>query len=143
MLNRNRRASWGGLLVLVLLACGCELTTANISSVKLTKDKAGSVEASTFAPHDIIYTKATVSNVPSPVKLTFRVVAEKVEGHPDNTPVPVENTQELPDDGWVLFTLEPPPNGWPVGKYRAEIRMLTESGTQKHQKDATFTVASQ
>jgi hypothetical protein len=144
-MNRDRTASWGKRLALILVlttTCGCEFTTANISSLKLTKDKEGTVETDTFAPGDTIYTKATVSNVPNPVKLTFRLVAEKVEGYPEQMPVPgAEASYDLPKDGWALFHVTAPTNGWPTGKYRVEVRMFTESGTQKDQKDAAFTVS--
>jgi hypothetical protein len=141
MMNRARRASWSGLLVIVLLACGCELTTANISGLTLSKDKEGTVETTTFAPGDTVYARATVSNVPSPVTLLGRLIAEKVEGNPENLAIPNSNVViEMPDDGVATFNWKRD-QGWPPGKYRVEIRMLVKSGAQKDQKEATFTVA--
>ena len=133
------------LLVLGLIlttACGCEFTSANISSLKLSRDKEGTVETNTFAPGDTIYAKATVSNVPSKVTLKFRLVAEKVEGEAENLPVPgTEYSREFPTDGWATYNVTAPTRGWPAGKYRLEVRMFVESGAQKDQRDAIFTVS--
>ena len=132
------------LSVLLLSVAGCKVscTTANISGLKFSKDKEGKVETNTFAPADTIYVTATVSNVPSKVTLKFRLFTEKVEGQPENAPVPnFDVSLELPTDGYGYYTLTPPPAGWPVGRYRVEVAMLTESGEQKDQETGTFTVS--
>jgi len=133
-----------GMTVILMGASACSFTTANISGLKFSKDKAGTTEASTFAPGDTIYAIATVSNVPSKVTLKFRLLTEDVEGQAKNAPVPNFDTSiELPSSGFGTFTLTPPPAGWPAGKYRVEISMLIESGEQKDQEAASFTVAGE
>ena len=130
-----------GLGIILITANSCSFTTAHVSSFKLSKDKEGNTEASTFAPDDSIYALATVSNVPSKVTLNFRLITEKVEGQPENAPVPKFDTSlDLPTDGVGTFSLTPPPAGWPAGHYRIEVSMLIQSGEQKDQKSATFTV---
>jgi hypothetical protein len=130
-----------GLGIILVTANACSFTTAHISSFKLSKDKEGNTEASTFAPGDSIYALATVSNVPSKVTLKFRLITEKVEGQPENAPVTKFDTSiDLPTDGVGTFSLTPPPAGWPAGRYRIEVSMLIQSGEQKDQKSATFTV---
>ena len=120
----------------------CSFTTANISSLKLSKDKEGKSETNTFAPTDSIYALATVSNVPSKVTLKFRLFTEDVVGQPKNQPVPnFDISLELPSSGVGTYSLTPPPAGWPAGKYRIEVAMLIESGEQKDQETTTFTVA--
>jgi hypothetical protein len=110
--------------------------------LKLSKDKEGNSEANTFAPDDAIYARATVSNVPSKVTLKFRLITEKVEGQPENAPVTKFDTSiDMPQDGVGTFSLTPPTAGWPAGKYRIEVNMLIESGEQKDQKSASFTVS--
>lgn len=124
------------------LGSACSFTTANISSLKVSKDKEGTAETNTFAPGDPVYARATVSNVPSKVTLKFRLFTEKVEGQPENSPVSQFDVSiDMPRDGVGTYSLTPPPRGWPVGKYRIEAAMLIESGEQKDQEAITFTVA--
>lgn len=137
-----RQSLVAGAVLILALASACSFTTANISSMKLSKDKEGTSETNTFAPGDSIYAIATVSNVPSKVTLKFRLFTEDVEGQPKNEPVPKFDTPiEIPGDGYGTYSLSPPPAGWPAGKYRIEVTMHIESGEQKDQETATFTVA--
>jgi len=131
-----------GAALLLTLGSACSFTTANISSLKLSRDKEGTAETSTFAPGDPIYARATVSNVPSKVTLKFRLFTENVEGQQANAPVSQFDTSiEMPRDGIGTYSLTPPTRGWPPGKYRIEVAMLIESGEQKDQEIVTFTVA--
>jgi hypothetical protein len=123
-------------------ASACSFTTANISSLKLSKDKEGTNETTNFAPGDSIFAKATVSNVPSKVTLKFHVITEDVEGQEKNAPVPAfDKSFDLPSSGVVDYYLIPPPQGWPAGKYKLDVTMHIESGEQKDQESATFTVS--
>lgn len=131
-----------GAVLMLAVASACSFTTANISSLKLSKDKEGTTETTDFAPSDSIYAKATVSNVPSKVTLKFRVITEDVEGQPKNAPVPnFDKSFDVPSDGYVTYSLTPPPAGWPAGKYKIDVAMLIESGEQKDQETASFTVS--
>jgi hypothetical protein len=137
-----KRSTLLGLVLLLTYVGGCKVscTTANISSLKLSKDEKGTVQTKEFAPGDTVYITATVSNNPGNVKLTFRVVAEKVEGVQENLPIPSsEKSMDLPGSGYATYHLSPPPQGWPAGRYRAEVVMLY-NGEQKDQKSDTFTV---
>jgi hypothetical protein len=140
---RIRRWSVAAVALLTLMVVSaCSFTTANISSLKLSKDKEGKSETNTFAPGDSIYALATVSNVPSKVTLKFRLFTEDVEGQPKNAPVPnFDITLDLPSSGVGTYSLTPPPAGWPEGRYRIDVAMLIESGEQKDQETATFTVS--
>jgi hypothetical protein len=121
---------------------GCNFTTANISSFVVSKDKQGTQAATRFNPHETIYAKAIVSNVPSKVTVKWRVVAVKVEGEKENSPIEgLERSFDLPSDGISSYQLSPPVNGIPVGTYKIEAHMLTESGEEKDLKSATVTVA--
>jgi hypothetical protein len=131
-----------GMALILTIVSACSFTTANIRSLKLSKDKGGATETNTFAPGDSIYAFATVANVPSKVTLKFRLFTEDVEGQPKNAPVPnFDISVDLPSDGVGTYSLTPPPAGWPVGKYRVEAAMLIESGEQKDQEATTFTVS--
>jgi hypothetical protein len=116
------------MMLILAAASGCSFTTANISSLKLSKSEDGSNETTTFAPGDMIYAKANVSNVPSKITLKWQLFTEKVEGQPEN--------------GTGTYTLTPSPRGWPPGNYRIDVSMLIESGEQKDQKSIKFTVAA-
>ena|SRR5438105_4855839 len=127
------------LLMVVVLACS--FSTANLSSLKVGKDKAVSSETSTFAPNDTIYAIGTVSNVPGKVKVKGLIAFDDVAGQQPG-PVPgAETTVDLPSSGTATYTFTPPPNGWPKGKYKIEVTLLDDSGAQKDQKSATFTVS--
>ena len=129
------------LLVGVALGCNFSATTANISSVKLGKDKAVSSETSTFAPSDTIYAVGAVSNSPGKVKVKGVVAFDDVSGQTAG-PVPgAEATVDLPGSGTATFTFTPPSIGWPAGKYKLEITMTDDKGKQVDQKTATFTVS--
>ena len=129
-----------GVLVFAALACNFSASTANISDLKISKDKAATQTTSSFAATDTIYAVATVSNAPGAVKVTGRLVIEDVEGETAG-PIPgLEKTLDLPGSGTATYTFTPPPGGFPKGKYKVEVFMLNENGEQKDQKSASFTV---
>jgi hypothetical protein len=127
--------------VILAAAAACSFTTANISNLKTAKDEAGNTEASAFQPRDTVYARATVSNAPGKITLKWRMIAEKVEGHPENMTIPgSETTVELPGSAVGTYSLSAPTKGWPAGSYRIEVAMLIESGEQKDQETVKFTV---
>jgi hypothetical protein len=128
-----------GLLLMVILACSA--TTANLSSVKVSKDKSGGPETSSFAADDTIYVVGTVSNAPGKVKVKGALAFEDVEGQKPG-PIPgLEKTLDLEGSGTATYTFTPPPSGWPKGKYKVEVTMMDDSGQQKDQKSASFTIS--
>jgi hypothetical protein len=130
-----------GLLLALALACKFGASTANISGLKIAKDKAATQEASSFGANDTIYAVAEVSNVPDKVKVKGRLSFEDVEGQPAG-PVPgAETTLDLPGSGTATYTFTPPPSGWPKGKYKVDVMMLNEEGEQKDQKSTSFSVS--
>ena len=139
--NRFNLILGAGLLVLAVLACKFSATTANISSLKLGKDKSISDETSTFDPNDTIYALANISNASEKLKIKGRLAIESVSGQKSG-PIPgLEDDVELPGTGTATFTFTPPSTGWPKGKYKVEVIMLNEAGEQKDQKTASFTVS--
>src|SRR2546423_10461444 len=138
-ITRSNLLVASALLVGVALGCNFSATTANISSVKLGKDKAVSSETSTFAPSDTIYAVGAVSNSPGKVKVKGVVAFDDVSGQTAG-PVPgAEATVDLPGSGTATFTFTPPAVGWPAGKYKLEINMTGDTGQQVHQKTPPFT----
>ena len=129
-----------GCVFIVNLACNFSVSTANMSSLKLGKDKTVSQELTTFAPSDVIYAVATISNAPDKVKVKGRLGIEDVPGETAG-PIPgLETTLDLAGSGTATFTFTPPSEGWPKGKYKMEAFMLNEGGEQKDQKATVFTV---
>jgi hypothetical protein len=130
-----------GILLVSAAACSFSVSTANLSSLKLSKDKGAAQETSKFATDDTIYGVAEVSNAPGKVKVNGRLIIDDVEGE-QSGPVPgLEKTVDLPGSGTATFTFSPPPAGWPKGKYKVEVLMLNEGGEQKDQKTASFDVS--
>jgi hypothetical protein len=130
-----------GVILLAVLACKFSATTANISSLKLGKDKNVKDETTTFAPDDTIYALANISNASEKLKVKGRLAFEDVEGQKKG-PIPgLEDDVELPGSGTATFTFTPPGSGWPKGKYQVQIIMLNEGGEQKDEKSVTFTVS--
>lgn len=130
-----------GLLLALGIACNFSASTANLSSLKLGKDKEAATETSNFGTSDTVYAVATVSNVPDKVKVKGRLVVEEVAGE-QSGPVPgLENTLDLAGSGTATFTFSAPASGWPKGKYKVEVIMMNEAGEQKDQKSASFTVS--
>ncbi len=128
-------------LLLLVVVLACSMSTANLSSLKVSKDKSGSSETSAFAPHDTIYIVGTVSNAPGKVKVKGLLAFDDVAGQQPG-PIPgLEKTLELEGSGTATYTFTPPPDGWPTGKYKIEVTLMDDSGAQKDQKTATFTVS--
>jgi len=125
-----------GLLIALALACKFSASTANISSLKVGKDKTVTTETSTFGPNDTVYAVATIGNSPGKVKVKGRLVPDDEPGAKGP-----EDTVELPGSGTATFTFSPPAAGFPAGKYKIEVTMMNEDGEQKDQKSATFTVS--
>lgn len=142
-MNINRRCMTIGLATFLLIApaCSFSVSTANLSGLKIGKDKAVSQPATTFAPGETIYAVADVSNAPGAVKVKGQLVVENVEGQKPG-PIPgLEASVDLPGSGQATFTFSPPEAGWPKGTYRLDVDMLEGDGPPKGHTSATFTVS--
>jgi hypothetical protein len=132
-----------GLLLLGGVACKFSMSTANISGLKLGKDKSATQETSSFAADDTIYGVAAISNAPGKIKVKGRLAIDEVEGQ-HSGPIPgLETTVDLAGSGTATFTFSPPTAGWPKGKYKLDVMMLNEDGEQKDQKTASFTISGE
>lgn len=74
-----RISKWGlalslGIVVAVFSACSFNFTTANIRSVKISKDEDGKQEATNFGPGEKVYALADIGNNVGKVKVRFRVL---------------------------------------------------------------------
>ena len=138
---KHRIKSAMALGLFLALVVACNMSTANLSSLKLGKDKSASQEASTFGADETVYAVAIVSNAPGKVKVKGLLAFEDVEGQKPG-PIPgLEKTLDLDGSGTATYTFTPPPSGWPKGKFKVEVTLMDESGAQKDQKSATFSVS--
>ena len=141
-----RKTDWNLLLALtvllaVVLACNFSATTANISGLRLGKDTEASRVVHDCSARDTIYGVAEISNVPDKVRVKGRLIIDEVEGEKPG-PIPgLEDTVDLGGSGTATFTFTPPTAGWPKGRYKMEILLLTEGGEQKDQEVASFSVS--
>ncbi|MGZ8845622.1 MAG: hypothetical protein ACXW3C_04080 [Pyrinomonadaceae bacterium] len=140
-MGKSRIKAALALALLFALVVACNMSTANLSSVKLGKDKTASQETSTFGADETVYAVAVVSNAPGKVKVKGALAFEDVEGQKPG-PIPgLEKTLDLDGSGTATYTFTPPPSGWPKGKFKVEVTLMDESGAQKDQKSATFSVS--
>ena len=129
-----------GLLLAVLLACSA--TTANIGSLKISRDEDGKNEAKTFKPGDKVYAVVQIANNGGKVQAKFRILFDDVEGQKAGTLVPgAEKTLDVEGSRPAIFWITLPAAGFHNGRYKVEVNMLTETGEQKDQKTATFEIA--
>ena len=130
-----------GFVLACAYACSFSATTANISSLKLGKDRTVSPETSSFDTSDTIYGVAVISNAPGKIKVKGRLAVDDVAGQQSGPITGLEKTLELAGSGTATFTFSPPTAGWPKGKYKLEVLMLNENGEQKDEKAASFSVS--
>ena len=128
------------LLLAAAFGCNFSASTANLSDLKIGKDKAVTSETTTFGPNDTMYAVGTVANAPGKVKVKGQLAFEDVAGQTAG-PIPgLEKTLDLDGSGTATYTFTPPPDGWPKGKYKIEVTLMDESGAQKGQRSSTVTI---
>lgn len=141
-INLTRKFSAIALLGLITLAAACSfnVSTANISGLKIGKDKEMQQETKTFEAGDTIHSAVVISNNLGTVKVKVILHIVDVEGLKLG-PVPeLETTATVEGGVTANFSASPPTNGWPKGKYKVEALMLNEEGEQKDSKSQEFTV---
>src|ERR1051325_5725418 len=86
----------------------CSFSTANLSSLKVGKDKTVSSEASTFGPNDTVYAVGTVSNAPGKVKVKGLLAFDDVEGQKPGPSPGLEKTLDRDGTGTATYTFTSP-----------------------------------
>ena len=124
----------------LLVAQGCSFSTANMSSLKTSKDEAGKTEASSFTTGDTLYANAQIANNPGKVKVKFSLVAEDVKGlNKGDVLKGSEVSVEIPGDGVAKYNV-PVSLGFLAGTYKLNADMMNEAGEKKDSKSANVTV---
>lgn len=125
------------MLFAMLMLSGCEVSTANMSSLKTASDKEGKSATSTFKPGDTFYGVATISNNPGDVKVKMYL------SDPKGTAIKsTEITVDVKGDGNAILSM-PVNEGMPAGEYKVTAEMLNSSGEKKDSKTANFTLAGE
>lgn len=132
-----------GFILVAALACNYSFTTANVSKLKLGKDKNVSTETDKFSPNDTVYGVATISNTSNKQKVKIRLLYDDVKGQESGKLFPgTEASSVINGASDVPLNFSPPPNGWANGRYKVEFTMFDEDGNkQVDQKTATFNVS--
>jgi hypothetical protein len=130
-----------GLILAAALACNFNFSTANISGLKVGKDEKATTDTATFGPKDKVYLVATLSNTSDKWKMRCRLYFDDVQGQKSGEMVPdSEQTLQLPGAGTASYKYSWGGAGWPSGKYKIEVVMISEQGEEKDKKTANFTI---
>jgi hypothetical protein len=132
-----------GLILVAALACNYSFTTANLSNLKLGKDKDVKTETSSFDSNDTVYGIATVSNTSDKHKVKIRLLYDDVKGQESGKLFPGTEASTTVDGARdVPLNFTPPASGWANGRYKVEVTMFDEDGNKQiDQKTATFNVS--
>jgi hypothetical protein len=130
-----------GLMLTAALACS--FTTANVSKMKLGKDKDVKTESSSFGPNDTIYGIVTVSNTSTKHKVKTRLLFDDVKGQESGKTFPGTDVSGVVDGAKdVPITFTPPASGWANGSYKVEFILMDEDGSKEVDKEtANLTVS--
>lgn len=121
--------------LLVFVALGCNMSTANMSSFKVGKDKAVASETTNFKPGDTIYGIAAISNNPGKVKVNFQLADSTGKALPGS-----EVSLDIDGDKTANYSL-PLPADFDSGTYKLTADMINEAGEKKDGKAVSITVA--
>lgn len=130
-----------GFVVAVFAACSFNFTTANIRSVKISRDEDGKQEAANFGPGEKVYALADIANNVGTVRVRFRILYDDVAGKETGTALSgAEKTLEVEGSKPAIFWITLPRQGFTNGRYKAEVTMFALNGDQKGQNTAVFNV---
>ena len=141
--NRWNLALALSVILVAALACNYSFTTANVSKLKLGKDKDAKTETDKFGPNDTVYGVATISNTSNKQKVKIRLLYDDVKGQDSGKLFPgTEASSVINGASDVPLNFTPPAGGWSNGRYKVEFTMYDEAGDkQVDQETATFTVS--
>ncbi len=101
--------------VLITLACGFSVSTANFKDAYMARDYAGNERTTTFAQGDDFYCIVLLRNAPDDTKVKASWIAVEVEGEQPNTFI-----DDTTGDDTLHFSLTNS-NLWPIGRYKVEL----------------------
>jgi len=111
-----------------IMASSCEVSTANLTDVKMCEMPDGDLcaeDQAVFAP-DLpeIYVTAVLNNAPEGTQVTFywRYLDEDPVVEIDSVVVDIEETTSS-----LYSALTAPPAGWPTGNYEVELKVSADN----------------
>jgi len=137
---KNTFGAIAAISALILIGLACNMSTANMSSLKVSKDKEGKQETTAFKPGETIYAIATISNSPGKTMTKFRLKVDEASGMTKGEVVPgSEVAVDLPGSGTATYSL-PIPSGVKGGKFILEADMHDDTGEKKDGKSSPVTI---
>lgn len=121
--------------ICIFTAMGCSMSSANLSSLKTSTDKAGTQSATTFKSGDTLYGTAAVANNPGDVKVKLYLADSKGE-----TLKGSDVTVDVKGDGTANYSV-PVSEEFPAGTYKLHADMMNEAGEKKDSKTVDVTIA--
>ena len=129
-------------VILFTAAFACNMGTTGISSFKVSKDKEGSQESSSFKGGDTLYGRAAVTTASGAIKVKFRIETDDVAGASKGTTVPGSDvTVDLAGDGTATYTVPIPEGAVKGGKYNVIADLMDDKGDKKDSKTSGITIA--
>jgi uncharacterized protein YigE (DUF2233 family) len=125
------------ILLAIFALSGCNVSTANMSSLKTATDREGKSETSKFKAGDTFYGIAAISNNPGTVKVKFYWTDPK--GSPIKS---TEITVDANGSGNVNMNI-PINEAMPAGEYKVTAEMINEDGEKKDSKTANFSIVEE
>jgi hypothetical protein len=119
-------------LTLFILACGFNVSTANIADAWMATDESGSTRVTSYGPSDMFYAMVDLRNAPDSTSLKAVWTAVDAEGVPANEVI--NETSATVGSGLLHFRLSNT-NLWPTGQYKVDIFL-----NDKLDKTITFEV---
>ncbi len=115
------------IVILVTLACGGSVSTANISSAKMFADSEGTQETTVYAQDQPFYCIVELANAPEDTTLKAVWTAVEAEGTEPNLMI---DDAEITAGNEDVFTFDLTNNGlWPIGKYKVDLYLNGDAGS--------------
>jgi hypothetical protein len=127
-------------IILITGGWACNMSTANLSSLKTSKDKEGAQETTTYAAGETIFATAAVSNNPGKVTVKIYMIADEAPGMKKGDTVPNSEVKvDIDGDGRAKYNFPtfPTTQG---GKFTLVADMLNETGEKKDSKSVSVTI---
>jgi hypothetical protein len=138
-----RKSLYGFIVVALVVMTGawaCNVSTANISSLKTGKDKGITQAATTFKAGDTIYANAAVGNNPGKVAVKMYITVEDAPGMTKGSTIPNSEVKlDLDGDGTAKYNF-PTFATSKGGKFNIVAEMMNDAGEKKDSKTVAVVV---
>lgn len=111
------------LLVLTALACGFNVSTANIQEANMARDAAGSQPTTTFEQDETFYAVVELANAPDDTRI--KAVWTMIEGDGEEPNQQLWEDEVSGSNADINFSLSND-QLWPVGQYKVEVYLNDE-----------------